>query len=142
MLRNGIPRVCFYFFSMERNSEHFCPLRNGSERNSESFLFRGMVQSEIPRVCFCFCSIVQNWGAFFSSAERFGTEFREFYVSRNGRNSAGTNQLFRLFRLPRNTFFVGNCQPYSRPCKQNLLARRDKNEKVRGQTDIFLVFLF
>ncbi len=49
--------------------------------------------------------------AFFSSAERFGTEFREFSVSRNSRNSAGTNKLFRLFRLPRNNFYVGNCQP-------------------------------
>jgi hypothetical protein len=26
---------------MAQNSEHFSPLRNGSERNSESFLFRG-----------------------------------------------------------------------------------------------------
>jgi hypothetical protein len=67
-LRNGIPRVyfyfcsternselfslprngleqnyesCFYFCIMAQNSEHFSPLRNGSERNSESFLFRG-----------------------------------------------------------------------------------------------------
>jgi hypothetical protein len=53
--------------------------------------------------------------AFFSLAERFGTEFREFSVPRNSRNSAGINQLFRLFRLPRNNFFVGNCQPYSVP---------------------------
>jgi hypothetical protein len=42
----------------------------------------------------------------FSSAERFGAEFREFPVPRNSRNSAGTNQLFRLFRLPRNIFFL------------------------------------
>jgi hypothetical protein len=38
--------------------------------------------------------------------------FREFSVLRNSRNSAGTSKLFRLFRLPRNNFFVGNCQPY------------------------------
>jgi len=48
----------------------------------------------------------------FSSTEWFGTEFREFCVPRNSRNSVGINQLFRLFRLPRNNFFVGNCQPY------------------------------
>jgi hypothetical protein len=42
------------FFSTERNSKHFSPLRNGSERNFESFLFRGMVQNGIPRVCFFF----------------------------------------------------------------------------------------
>ncbi len=59
-LRNGIPRVCFYFVSTEQNSKHFPPLRNGSERNSESFLFCGMVQNRIPRVCFYFCSMVQN----------------------------------------------------------------------------------
>jgi hypothetical protein len=48
------------FFSTERNSKHFSPLWNGSERNSESSLFRGMVQNRIPRVCFYFCSMVQN----------------------------------------------------------------------------------
>jgi|LakMenEpi03Aug12_release.lakeMendotaPanAssembly.Ray.scaffolds.fasta_scaffold414705_1 hypothetical protein len=37
--------------------------------------------------------------AFLSTAERFGTEFREFSAPRNRWNSAGTNQLFRLFRL-------------------------------------------
>ncbi len=74
----------------------------------------------------------------FSSAEGFGTEFREFasiLVPRNGtpscvlfrgrvrngiprfsvprknRNSVGNNHLFRLFRLPRNYFFGGNSQP-------------------------------
>jgi hypothetical protein len=60
MLWNQIARVCFYFFSTDRNFEHFSPLRNGSERNSESFLFHGMVQNGIPRVCFYFCSMVQN----------------------------------------------------------------------------------
>ncbi len=46
MIQNGIPRVCFYFCSMVENSEHFSPLRNGSERNSESFLVR--VTAGIP----------------------------------------------------------------------------------------------
>jgi hypothetical protein len=53
----------------------FSPLRNGSERNSESFLFRG---------------------------------------------TAGTNQLFRLFRLPRNNFLsdIANpsCDPFLLLC--------------------------
>jgi len=40
-VRNGIMRVCFYFFSMERNSELFSLPRKGSERNSKSFLSRG-----------------------------------------------------------------------------------------------------
>jgi hypothetical protein len=44
MLKNDseqFPKVCCAFFSMEWNSEHFYLSRNGSERNSESFLFRG-----------------------------------------------------------------------------------------------------
>ncbi len=62
-VRKGIPRVCFYFCSAERNSELFSLPLKGSEGNSKSlllFLFRGM---EIRDV--------------FSSAEGFGTEFRE-----------------------------------------------------------------
>ena len=46
MVRNGIPRVCFYICSTERNSELFSLPRNGSERNSESLLL--------------FCCIVHN----------------------------------------------------------------------------------
>ena len=76
--------------------------QNGSP---SCFLFRRMVQNGITRACFYF------W-PFFSSAERFGTELREFSVPRNSRNSAGINQMSCLFRLPRNNFFVGNCQPY------------------------------
>jgi hypothetical protein len=41
MVQNRIPRVGFLFCSMVQNSEHFSPLLNDSERNSESFLFRG-----------------------------------------------------------------------------------------------------
>jgi hypothetical protein len=37
---NGIPRVFFYFCFIVQNSKHFSPLRNGSERNYENFLFR------------------------------------------------------------------------------------------------------
>ncbi len=38
-VQNGIPRV--YFCSTVQNPEQFFGLRNGLERNSESFLFRG-----------------------------------------------------------------------------------------------------
>ncbi len=123
-LQNGIPRVYFYFCSAERNYELFSLPRNGLERNSESLLlvlFHGM----------------QFW-AFFSSAEWFVTEFREFasifvplyiipsiflfhglvrngiprvFSSRNSRNSEGTNQLFRLFRLPRIIFLSEIANP-------------------------------
>jgi hypothetical protein len=41
MVWNRIPSVCFYFCSTDPNSELFSLPRNGSERNSESFLFRG-----------------------------------------------------------------------------------------------------
>jgi hypothetical protein len=98
MVRNGIPRVCFYFWSKERNSKLFSLPRKGLERNFESmllFLFHG---TEFRVVT--------------SSAEGFGTEFREVSVPRNTRNSVGNPPLFRLFRLPRNYFFVGNSQPY------------------------------
>jgi hypothetical protein len=64
MLRNGIPKVYFNFFCTERNSE-LCSLpRNGSERNSENlhlFWFHGT-----------------EFRDDFSSAEGFGTGFRDF----------------------------------------------------------------
>jgi len=49
-----------------------------------------MLRNGIPRV--------------FCSAEWFRTEFREFFVPRNSRNSIGNNHLFRLFRPLRNNF--------------------------------------
>ncbi len=83
--------VCFCpRHASERNSELVSLPRNGLGRNSKSlllFLFHGT-----------------EFLAFFSSEEWCGTEFREFSFPRNSRNSAGTNQLFRLFRLPRNNF--------------------------------------
>ena len=63
-VRNGIPRVCFYFCSTERNSKLFSLPRKDSELNSASmllFLFHG-----------------SEFRVAFSSAEGFGTEFREF----------------------------------------------------------------
>ncbi len=113
-----------FFLYTERNSELFSLPRNGSEQNSESlllFLFHGT-----------------DFRVVVSSAEGFGTEFREYtsiFVTRNGipscflfrgrvrngipevsiprnsRNSVGNKHLFRLFRLPRNYFFFGNSQP-------------------------------
>ncbi len=105
MVRNGIPRVSSYLCSTERNSELFSLPLKGLEGNSESLLFRGMIRNEILRVCSYFCSTERNSELFslplkgsewnsegsllflvfgtefrvvFSSAEGFGTEFREF----------------------------------------------------------------
>ncbi len=95
--RNGIPWVCFYFCSTERNSRLVSLPRNCSQWNSESLLL------------FLFHSI--EFLAFFSSVEWFGSEFREISVPRNSRNSAWTNQLFHLFRLPRNNFLSEIANP-------------------------------
>jgi hypothetical protein len=64
MIRNGIPRICIYFGTTEWNSE-LCSLpQKGSEPNYGSlllFLFSGT-----------------EFRVVFSSAEGFGTEFRDF----------------------------------------------------------------
>ncbi len=94
MLWNKISKICFYFCSTERNSELFSLLLNGSER--------------ISRVWLYFFSRVRN--------------SEHFSLPRNGSNGIprvlcsaeqpefpfGTNHLFRIFRLPRIYFFVGN----------------------------------
>ena len=64
MVRNEIPRVCFYFSSTEQNSELFSLPLKDSEGNSESMLLF-LVHGTEFRVAF-------------SSAEGFGTEFRDF----------------------------------------------------------------
>ncbi len=64
MVRNGIPRVCFYFWSTDRNSELFPLLLKGLEGNSESLLIFPFHGTEFRVV--------------FSSAEGFGREFRDF----------------------------------------------------------------
>jgi hypothetical protein len=102
MVRNRIPRVCFYFCS--------------TERNSEFFLFRWRAGKGIPRVCL---NRMEFW-VVCSSAEGFGTEFRGLSVLRNSRNSVGNIHLFRLFRLPRNYFFVGNSQPNFQASKRRI----------------------
>ncbi len=64
MVRNGIPRVCIYFGCTERNPEVCSLPSNGSEQNHVSlllFLFHGT-----------------EFRVIFSSAEGFGTEFRDF----------------------------------------------------------------
>ncbi len=84
---------------MERNSELFSLPLKGSEGNSESsllFLFNGT-----------------EFRVVFSSVGRVRNGIPRFSVPRNSRNSVGNNHLFRLFRLPRNYFFVGNSQPYT-----------------------------
>ncbi len=64
MVRNGIPRICIYFGSTERNSE-LCSLpQKSSEQNYGSFLLFLFHGTEFRDV--------------FSSAEEFGTEFRDF----------------------------------------------------------------
>ncbi len=105
---------------------------NGSEWHSESLfrlfvaqtgipscvLFRRRVRNRIMGVSFYFLFHGTEFLVVFSSAEGFGTEFREFSVPQNNRNSVGNNHLFRLFRLPRSYYFVRNSQPYIR-CPQD-----------------------
>ena len=64
MVRNGIPRICFYFSSTERNSDLFSLPQKGSEQNYGS-LFLFLVHGT-------------EFRGVFSSAEGFGTEFRDF----------------------------------------------------------------
>ncbi len=132
MLRNGIPRVCFYFFSTERNSEHFSPLRSGSELNFESFLFRGMVQNEIPRVLFYLCSMVQN--SEHSSPLRNGSERNsESFMFRGtaGIPPEQTNcSVYSVFRGI--LFFVGNCQPLQ------VLYRKRRQKDFRSFSCTFI----
>jgi hypothetical protein len=136
MVRDGIPTVCFYIFSTERNSELFSlPLKD---------------RKGILRLFFYFCIHGKEFRVVFSSAEVFGREFREFAsilvqrngipscflfrgrvrngiprfsVPRNSRNSVRNNHLFRLFRLPRNYFFVENPNPSPDDCSIGLLKR-------------------
>ncbi len=72
MVWNGIPRVCFYFCSTERNSGLFSLLLKSSEGNSESLLLFWYHGTEPS--CFLF-------------RHRFRKGFRDFasiFVQRNG----------------------------------------------------------
>jgi hypothetical protein len=95
--RNGIPSIFLLCRTVLNRIPRFFFPQNCAERNSESlliFLFHGT-----------------EFRAIFSSAERFEKEYREFSVLRNSRNSAGTNQMFRLFHLPRNNFLSEIANP-------------------------------
>ncbi len=124
MVRNGIPRVCFYFCSTERNSEFFFLPLKSSEGNFESLLlvwyhgaeFRVVLASAegFGRQFWEFASIFVQWNGIpncFLFRGRVRNGIPRVSVPRNSRNSVGNNPLFRLFRLPRNYFFVGNSQP-------------------------------
>ncbi len=92
MVRNGIPRVCFYFCSTERNSELFSLLLKGSEGNSESlllFLVRGT-----------------EFRVVFSSTEGFGTEFRKFSVPRNSAGIPSAIIICSVFSVFRGIIFL------------------------------------
>ncbi len=146
MVRNGIPTVCFYMCSTERKSELFSLLLRGSEGNCES-----MILFLFPRK--------KEFRVVFSSAKVLGREFREFasifaqgnripscflfrgrvrngiprvFVPRNSRNSVGINHWFRLFRLPRNYFFVGNSQPYAWRVKNNWINWFGNTQQIKG----------
>jgi hypothetical protein len=82
-----IPKLFLSLNGSERNPECFSLLRNGSERNSKHFIFRGMVRNEIVKFRVFFSE--RNSELFFSSEKWFGTEFLVFYLPRNGseRNS-------------------------------------------------------
>jgi hypothetical protein len=98
MVRNGIPRVCFYFCSTERNSVFFSLPRKGSERNSESmllFLFHG---TEFRVV---FSSVEgSEW-----NSERF--LFRRTVGIPSEINICSVNSIYCGI-----IFLVGNSQPY------------------------------
>ena len=80
-VRNGIPRVCFYFCSTERNSELFSlPRGFGTEFREFASIF--VRRNGIPR-CFLFRGRIRNG-------------IPRFSVQRNSRNSVGNNHLFRL----------------------------------------------
>jgi hypothetical protein len=97
MVRNRIPSVCFYCCYTERNSELFSLPRNGSEQNYESLLL--------------FLFLGTEFRAFFSSAERFGTEFRVF-CSAEQPEFRQNKPIVLSIPSPRNNFFVRNGQPY------------------------------
>ena len=109
MVRNGIPRICIYIGSMERNFvsdflktylsvRYWCnhvnvpawsyiqktlmtswkALKKLAGSGSVIQCFSRRVRNRIMGVCFYFCSSERNSEVIFSSAEGFGTEFRDF----------------------------------------------------------------
>jgi hypothetical protein len=114
MVRNRIQRVCFYVCSTKRNSELFSLLRNGSERNSESF-FCSMVQNSEHfsllqndsewncESCFYFCSTVQI-PSIFIFHEMVGNGIPRVSFPRKSRNSAEQTNCSVIFCLPQKNF--------------------------------------
>jgi hypothetical protein len=74
--------------------------RNGSERNSESLLQ--------------FCSMVQNSPSIFLLWGTVHNGIQRVFCSAEQPDSARTNQLFRLLRLPRNDFLSEIANPNSK----------------------------
>ena len=97
MVRNGIPRVCIYFYSTERNSKLFSFSRKGQERNFESLLL--------------FCSTERNSELF--SLPRKGSEWNsERFLFQGTTGKPWEITICSVgFHLPRNYFFVGYSQP-------------------------------
>jgi hypothetical protein len=105
IFRKGIPSVCFYFCSTERNSKLFSLPSNGSERNNKSlllFMFQGTV-------CFCLCFKVQNSEHFSPLQNGSQWNSESFLFSGTAGIPPEQNNLFVYFVFPR-IIFVKNCQ--------------------------------
>ncbi len=74
-------------------------------------LFRRRVQNRIMGVCFYFFFPRNGIPSCFLYRGRVRNGIPRFSVPQNNQNSVGNNHLFRLCRLPRNYFFVGNSRP-------------------------------
>ncbi len=116
----------YIFCCTERNSESCSLPRNGSERNSENlhlFWFHGTEFRVVFSYAEWFGTELWEFASIFDLRNRIPSYFLfrgrvrngipRFSFPRNNRNSVGNKHLFRLFRLPRNYFFVGNSQPYA-----------------------------
>ncbi len=119
------------FRCIPRFTEKSIP-RLGTEENKmnrieycrQHVFVRDMLRNGIPRACFYFFSLPNGISRVFCSAEWFRTKFREFasvfvpwYRMPSILLLCGTvwNSESFIFRgtagIPRNNFFVGNCQP-------------------------------
>ncbi len=139
MVRDGFPRVCFYFCPTERSSELFSlPLKTSegnfeslllfwfTERNSSCFLFRWKVWKGIPRVCFYFCSTERN-SELFSLLQKGSERNSESFMFRE---TAGIPSEITICSVcsvfSAELYFVGNSQPYFWPIQ----ALKGKKEKI------------
>jgi hypothetical protein len=117
MLRNEIPRVCYYFCSTEQNSEFVSLLRNGLEQNSKClFLFWfhfGSIHGTEFRVVFSSAKWLRTEVREFASIYSMfhGTEFRAFFSSAEWFATDSESFLFR--GLAGNPPEQTNCSVYS-----------------------------